>query len=77
MLEILTGGVPLEIGLDYLWEIYIHDYRDGGYTYKDQKCKLIELTEDNLIVFDYKDRQRYSFNKIVFLKNILRSFLNH
>lgn len=22
MLEILTGGIPLEIGLDYLWEIW-------------------------------------------------------
>lgn len=69
MLEILTGGIPLEIGLDYLWEIYVHDYRDNSNTYKNQKCKLIELTEENLIVFDYKDRQRYTHD--------LKSVISH
>lgn len=61
LLELLTGDVPLIVGEKYTWSGFCEKlYTDVVWT--NIPCKLIDLTEKQVIIFDIQDRKRYTFD---------------
>lgn len=75
LLEVLTGDIPLTVGKCYTWSGRCEKYMDTvvwTIVWTKDVIKLIDINEETFTVFDFNDRERYTYDMERVRKNCVK-----